>query len=256
MDVHISGQLFVVGGASSGLGKAIALQLLQEGASVIGIGRNPERFNPMKAIFPETLEILPMDLTDVSAHEKIVSTIGTRTLSGVLVNGGGPPAKKALETTMADWDAAYASILRWKVALTQRLVPLMAPQAYGRMLFLESASIKQPIENLVLSTSLRMAVTGFVKTISQEMSASGITFNLIGPGSHNTPAIERIYHKKSEQTGVDYDTVRKEAIANSPTGSIGQAEDFAQLACWLLSPGSRFVTGQAYLVDGGTVKGN
>jgi 3-oxoacyl-[acyl-carrier protein] reductase len=255
MDLRIKDKLFVVGGASSGLGKAIALQLLEEGATVIGIGRNRERFGDMTATFPATLEVLELDLSEEHAPERIVSAIGSRTLSGVLVNGGGPPAKKAMETTLADWDAAYAGLLRWKVALTQALVPLMTPHGYGRMLFLESASIRQPIENLVLSTALRMAVAGFVKTLSQEMSTSGITFNLIAPGSHDTPAIERLYHKKSEQTGKSYEAIREEAIAQAPTGALGQPGDFAQLACWLLSPGSRFVTGQTYLVDGGSVKG-
>jgi 3-oxoacyl-[acyl-carrier protein] reductase len=98
-------------------------------------------------------------------------------------------------------------------------------------------------------------VVGFAKTLSKEMAGTGITVNVIGPGSHHTPAIERLYKKKSEQTGLSSDEVRLAAIRAIPAGALGQAEDFAQLAAWLLSPGSRYVTGQVYLVDGGSTAG-
>jgi 3-oxoacyl-[acyl-carrier protein] reductase len=94
-----------------------------------------------------------------------------------------------------------------------------------------------------------------VKTLSQEIAKSGVTLNIIGPGSHNTPAIDRIYKKKSEQTGVPFDEVRAAAIQQIPVGALGEAADFASLAIWLLSPLSRFITGQTITVDGGAVKG-
>jgi 3-oxoacyl-[acyl-carrier protein] reductase len=120
--------------------------------------------------------------------------------------------------------------------------------------YVESSSVKQPIENLVLSTSLRLAVVGFVKTLSQEIAKSGVTLNILGPGSHNTPAIDRLYHKKSEQTGLDFDTVKQAAIQQIPVGRLGDADDFASLALWLLSKQSGFVTGQTMMVDGGAVR--
>lgn len=254
MDVGIEKQLFVVGGATSGLGRAIAEALLAEGAYVLGIARSLEALQAMERAH-KGFEGLATDITQAASVPIIAAALKGRTLSGVLVNAGGPPAKTVMETTLEDWDAAYHQLLRWKVALTQALVPLMQAQQYGRFVYVESASVKQPIENLVLSTALRMAVAGFVKTISQELSRSGITFNLIGPGAHDTPAIERLYVKKSAQTGQPVAEVRATGIAAMPTGSLGRAEDFAQLAVWLLSPASRFVTGQTYLVDGGTVKG-
>ena len=172
----------------------------------------------------------------------------------MVVNAGGPPAKTVLETTLDDWDTAYKSILRWKVEITQALVPAMMANKYGRILYVESASVKQPLENLVLSNSLRVAVVGMVKTLSQEIAKSGVTLNILGPGSHNTPAINRIYKKKSEQTGLSFEEVKKSAIQQIPVGALGEADDFASLALWLLSPMSRYITGETITVDGGSVK--
>jgi 3-oxoacyl-[acyl-carrier protein] reductase len=155
---------------------------------------------------------------------------------------------------MEDWDNAYKTILRWKVELTKALVPKMIQQQYGRVVYIESSSVKQPLENLVLSNSLRVAVVGMVKTLSQEIAGTGVTLNIMGPGSHNTPAIDRIYKKKSEQTGLSFDEVKQNAIKQIPVGALGEANDFASLALWLLSPLSRFVTGETITVDGGAVR--
>ena len=106
-----------------------------------------------------------------------------------------------------------------------------------------------------MSNSLRVAVVGMVKTLSQEIASTGITCNVLGPGSHNTAAINRIYQKKSEQTGQPIEEVRKSAIHNIPVGALGEASDFASLAVWLLSPFSKYITGQTITLDGGMVKG-
>ena len=94
---------------------------------------------------------------------------------------------------------AYNTILRWKVALIKAFVPLMQPYYYGRLLFIESSSVKQPLENLLLSNSLRLAIVGMVKTLALEIANTGITLNIMAPGSHNTLAINRIYTKKANK---------------------------------------------------------
>lgn len=248
-------QLFLVGGASSGFGLAISNALVAEGAQVIAIGRDTEKLSKLQLTAPQQVETIAMDVSAPGAIEKIVEQIGSRTLHGVLVNAGGPPAKTAMETTLDDWDQAYRQILRWKIELTQRLVARMQPHHYGRFVFIESSSVKQPLENLVLSNALRMAVVGFVKTLSQEIARTGITLNILAPGSHDTPAIERIYQKKAAQTGMSAAEARKQGINAIPVGALGDAADFASLAIWLLSPAARYITGQTISVDGGMVKG-
>jgi 3-oxoacyl-[acyl-carrier protein] reductase len=253
MDLQVKDQLFIVGGATSGFGKAIAAALLQEGARVIAVARGADKLQSLYSSQPN-VTIVEGDITTALIIDQLKNIVGEHSLNGIVVNAGGPPAKQVLETTLEDWDDAYQKILRWKVAITQAFVPKMMEAGYGRMLFIESSSVKQPIENLVLSNSLRLAVTGMVKTLSQEIAKSGVTLNILGPGSHNTPAIDRLYQKKSEQTGRPFEEVKKSAINQIPVGALGDPADFASLALWLLSPQSRYVTGQTITVDGGMIK--
>lgn len=255
MNLQIKDQLFIVGGASSGLGRAVAMRLLQEGARVLGVARNAEGLKEIEQLFTGRFSFMTGDLSVPETIEELMRLTGTEPIHGVLINAGGPPAKMIMETTPEDWDDAYRKLIRWKVMLVQQLIPRMQTDNYGRILFLESASVRQPIENLVLSNSLRMAMVGFSKTLSRELAGTGITCNIIAPGSHETAAIERLYKKKSEQTGLAEDVVRQSALRSIPAGALGQPDDFAQLAAWLLSPGSRYVTGQIYVVDGGSTMG-
>lgn len=254
MDLQLKNKRFIVGGATSGFGKAIAEALIREGAYIIAVARGEDKLKALQSSAPALVEIVTGDFSDSQVIARVVNAAGNKELHGMVVNAGGPPAKTVLETTLEDWDQAYKTILRWKVELTKALVPKMIQQKYGRVVYIESSSVKQPLENLVLSNSLRVAVVGMVKTLSQEIAGTGVTLNILGPGSHNTPAINRIYKKKSDQTGLPFEEVKQKAIQQIPVGALGEADDFASLALWLLSPLSRYVTGETITVDGGSVR--
>jgi 3-oxoacyl-[acyl-carrier protein] reductase len=254
MDLELKDKLFVVTGASSGMGKAIAMALLKEGAHVIINARGEEKLNDIAKLFPDKTTILPGDITTDATIANVFRKIGNRRLDGILINAGGPPAKSFLETDMSDWDEAFQNVLRWKVKLTHEVLDKLRPQLYGRILFIESASVKQPIENLVLSNSMRLAVVGFVKTLSQEIAHEGITLNVLAPGYHETPAMERLYIKKAMLLGMTPDAVRKEFESETRVGKLGNPDDLSALALYLLSPQSSFITGQTISVDGGLVK--
>jgi len=255
MNLQIDNQLFIVGGATGGFGAAIAEKLVLEGANVIAVARTASKLADFKKKYNQQVETIAGDITKAATLSKIIKKVGDKQLAGVLINAGGPPANPAMETTLADWDDGYKSVLRWKIDLTKRLIPKMIDQQYGRLVFIESVTVKEPIPNLVLSNSLRMAVVGFVKTLSDEVVQHGITMNILGPSFHDTFALNRIFNKKAEQTGLTPAEVREQAIKNMKIGKMGNPADFAELAVWLLSPNSRYVTGQTIVVDGGKMKG-
>jgi 3-oxoacyl-[acyl-carrier protein] reductase len=254
MDLQLKNKLFIVSGASSGFGRAIASMLNEEGALVIAVARGMDKLNTLKDEHPD-IEVLSLDITQPESLIRVAETVGERDLDGIVVNADGPPAKAFLETNMEDWDKAYRQVLRWKVDLAHTFLPLFEKNNYGRYLFIESISVKQPVPNLVLSTSLRMAVTGFVKTLSDEIALKGITANVLAPGMHMTPALERLIMKNSEVDGISFNEAKEKIIDNVPVKRTGNVDDFGSLALWLLSPWSSYITGQTISVDGGAVRG-
>jgi 3-oxoacyl-[acyl-carrier protein] reductase len=255
MDLTISNSTFIVCGATSGFGLAITRQLIAEGSRVIAVARTEEKLRELEDAFPGKVQVFKGDITLSKTQKDLVKITEGIRVDGILVNAGGPPAMKFAESTLKDWDEAYQKILRWKVELTQQFLPVFLKQKYGRFVYIESSSVKQPIENLVLSTSMRLSVVGMVKTLSQEIPDKGVTFNVLAPGYHNTPAIDRLIDKQVKDKKIS----RKEAVRlieqNIPMQKTGNPEHFATLAVWLLSPLSEYVTGQVYTVDGGVVKG-
>jgi 3-oxoacyl-[acyl-carrier protein] reductase len=252
MDLHIQDKFFIVGGASSGFGKAIAQSLLNEGASVLMIARSEDKLKEAAKGFKKA-EILVGDITTEFTLNELYKNYGNREWHGLLLNAGGPPAKPFLETNVEDWDIAYHSLLRWKMQLLKYASLKMMTQNYGRLLIIESSTLKRPLQNLVLSNSLRMAVAAMAKTLSRDIAPNGVTLNIIAPGYHKTGAVDRIFARESKELGISVDEVKNQIESQIPTGEMGNPEDFASLATWLLSPVSRYVTGQVYTVDGGFV---
>ncbi|WP_350284618.1 SDR family oxidoreductase [uncultured Croceitalea sp.] len=254
MNLQLNNKLFLVGGATSGFGKAITELLVAEGAHVIAVARTESKLKDLQNKSPN-IETVAADLSEESALKKVLDQIGDSVLTGAVINSGGPPAMPAMKTRLRDWDDAYKTVVRWKIALTQALLPKMMEEGYGRLLYIESVSTKQPVENLVLSNAMRLAVTGYVKTLSQEIGDSGVTLNILGPGYHATQRMENLFAKNSELKGVLEEDIRKTFSDQTAVKQLGNPKDFASLALWLLSPYSRYITGQTITVDGGLVKG-
>ena len=255
MDLTLKNQRFIVGGVSSGFGRAVAEALLAEGATVIGIARSQNKLDQMKAQYGSSFETIAADLTKEGSIDLIQKELNGRPLAGIFINAGGPPTGTFAELSMEQWDAAYQNILRWKVDLVRRFLPAMQEAGYGRLLFLESVSVKQPIANLMLSNSLRMAVVGMVKTLSQEIGPDNITANILAPGYHATAAMDRIFARMSHEQGITTGEAKEKLASGVPVKKIGEASDLASLAVWLLSPLSHYITGQTITVDGGLVSG-
>ncbi len=255
MDLGIKDQWFIVGGATSGLGKGVAEALLAEGANLIAVARSADKLANLAAQYPRQVETLSLDLSQEGSVSQLVRSIGEKELAGIVVNAGGPPAMPAKDTSLKDWDEAYASVFRWKIDLVNQTLPMMMSRSYGRILFIESMSVKQPVENLVLSNSMRLAVVGYVKTLSTEIGKHGITLNILAPGYHDTPRIASLLKKNASLKGVSEMEIRSGFESQINVGFMGDPADFGALGAWLLSPQARYITGQTISVDGGVIKG-
>ncbi len=143
----------------------------------------------------------------------------------------------------------------WVVRLCQLVLPGMATRGWGRVVMITSVSVKQPVDNLMLSSVLRPAVQGLVRTLAVQYATAGITVNAVEPGYHTTSAVERLIAKKVEQTGCTRQDVLDEWAQEIPMGRLGQPEELASLITFLMSEGAAYLTGQGITSDGGWVKG-
>lgn len=255
MDLKLTDQRFIICGASSGFGEAIARQLLQEGANVVLVARRGDLLRDKFSHFEDQTEIIEGSLIYSDTLDSIEQAVNAKETHGIIFNAGGPPTGTPLETNMDDWDAAWHLVMRWKIDLALRLAPYFKEKEYGRMVFIESQSVKQPLPSLTLSNSFRAGVVGFVKTLALEVAKFGVTANVLAPGSHETPAIERVIEKNKGSLNISFQEAKKKMTENIPVGRMGKAEEFASLSAWLLSPHSGYITGQTISHDGGNIKG-
>lgn len=242
--------LYFIYGCSSGFGKAITLNLISEGHIVCGFSRS------IPSIDSKNFYHFKCDVTSQSqlihSLQYALETYGTPV--GIVLNAGGPPAGTALKTKPEDYRKAYNLVFEWKVRVVLHLVPHFIECGKGNILFIESQSLKQPISNLVLSNTLRLAVAGFAKTLAYEVAGLGIRVNILAPGSHNTPAIDRVIQKRADAAGISVEESRIQMEESIPIGRFGKPEELANLACWLLSDESTFITGQTFSHDGGNIR--
>ena len=254
MDLQLSDRIYAVGGASSGLGRAIAECLIAEGATVVGVARSRDKLSALARVHGAQFVAHPADLSDGTAVRKLGVELVARKVDGCVFNTGGPPTGVIEDLDMKRWDEAYAGTLRWKIQLTKALLPMLRQRGGGSLLYIESVSIKQPVDNLVLSNALRAAVAGFVKTLTREEGPHGIRANILAPGYHATDRITTVLKKASDLQKVPLAEVQSQFLAEVPLGQLGQPDDFAKMAAFLLSPAARFITGQTISVDGGMTR--
>ncbi|NBC84549.1 MAG: SDR family oxidoreductase [Bacteroidetes bacterium] len=253
MDLQLKDTNIIVCGATSGFGRGTLEALIEEGARVYAVARTPEKLNELQ-LKHSAIRVIAGDISRSDIQDKLLSQLQGKHIHGALINAGGPPAKSAEETNLEVWDEAYKMVMRWKIEFTMKLLPFLKKQQFGRMLYVESSSIKQPIENLVLSTSFRMGITGYIKTLAQELVDSGITFNIMAPGFHQTAAVDRIVENKAKKRNSSYDETLNDMIQQLPMKKMGNPDSFGKLAAWLFSPYADYITGQIIPVDGGVIK--
>jgi 3-oxoacyl-[acyl-carrier protein] reductase len=260
MDLGLNGRVAIVAAASKGIGKAVALGMAQEGAKVTLFSRDLANITAAADDIREKTgaEVLPLtaDVTAPADLQNVVDQTLQRwgRIDGLFNNAGGPPPGTFADFEDDAWQKAFEQNLLGTIRLTRMVLPSMKAAGWGRVLSLTSSSVKQPIENLFLSNSIRMGVVGFSKSLSNEIAKTGITVNVIAPGRILTERLDHTDHANATRTGKTVEEVRAASVAAIPMGRLGTPAEFANMAVFLMSEAASYVTGQVILVDGGTVK--
>ncbi|AGB04471.1 dehydrogenase of unknown specificity, short-chain alcohol dehydrogenase like protein [Aciduliprofundum sp. MAR08-339] len=258
----------IVCGSSKGMGKAIAKEFAKNGARIVLVSRNEE--NLMTAMREITTEIvqggdrgimkrvlaIPGDVRKREDIERVVrETVEEFGTVHILVNNtGGPPAGYFEDLSDDDWYNAFNLTFMSAMRFIREVAPYMKRQKYGRIINITSMSVKQPIDNLILSNSIRLAVVGMAKTLALQWAKYGITINNIAPGPIFTERMKELSWARAERSGITYEEALNAWIKEVPAGRFGEPEEVAYLASFLASERAGFITGATIQIDGGAVK--
>ncbi|MBU1011456.1 MAG: SDR family oxidoreductase [Bacteroidetes bacterium] len=252
MDLGIKNKKALIMASSKGLGKSVALELAREGAEVMICGRTEtdliETANEISQINNAKVYYVVGDVSIASDRHKILTEAKSKMgMVDILVtNSGGPPFGDFDQHNEQDWEQAYRLLLESVVGMIKRVLPDMKKQKWGRIISITSQAVKQPVEGLILSNSIRASVVGLVKTLSNELGAYNITVNNVMPGYTQTKRLENLIAKNPNLLKITEEI---------PLGRIGKPEEFAAAVVFLASERASYITGVSLPVDGGWIKG-
>ena len=252
MNLDLDGRAFVVGGASRGIGRAIAGELVTEGARVLLVSRSEEAVAAAAADLGERASFLAADVADPGTAERVRARVEEEfgSLGGVVVNSGGPPPGHALELSDDAWRGAFELLIGGPIRLVRALVPLMGEG--GSVLFVTSSSVRQPIPGLDASNVLRPGVAALAKSLARELGPR-VRVNSLGPGRVDTDRVRSMDELRAGREGRSPAEVRSAAEAGIPLRRYGEADEIGRVGAFMLSGAASYMTGAAIQVDGGAV---
>ncbi|SEP87039.1 3-oxoacyl-[acyl-carrier protein] reductase [Virgibacillus subterraneus] len=261
MDLQLKGKSVLVTAASKGLGRAIATEFAKEGAHVLISSRSESTLSStVKDIQQETgndnISYIVCDMKNAEEIKQMakhaVSVNGT--IDVLVNNAGGPPAGKFADMSDEDWYHAFELNLLSFIRTTREVIPYMKKQGLGHIVNIASSSIKQSLDNLILSNTMRPAIVGLAKSLAREFAEDNILINTVGPGTIETDRVLELNQKKSDEQGVSVEGVKQEAVQQIPMKRYGKPDEFAKAIVFLASGANTYITGQSLIIDGGQVK--
>lgn len=261
MDLGIKHKVALVAGGSMGLGLAVAKTLAGEGARVaICALDDPNLQEAAKFIRSETggeVIAIPADLTDADQAKEFVRRACSHfgTVDILVNNAGGPPSLPFLDINDELWHFGFRLNLMSTIALSREAIPIMKEKRWGRIINMTSISVKQPIDGLILSNTIRAGVIGLAKTLSTELAPFHITVNSVCPGYTLTDRVRNLAKVTAEKMHTTPQEVIKKWEQEIPMGRLGTPEEFAGLVTFLASDRASYITGAAIQIDGGWYRG-
>ena len=261
MNLGIQNKVALVTAASRGLGRAVALELAQEGCKLAICSRSQEAVQQAADHIQRQTgaEVLPLaaDITHTERCAEIVALTENHfgSLDILFANAGGPPPGHFAQLSDEQWQSAVNGNLMSVVRLCRAVLPGMQRRQWGRIVIDTSFTVKQPLENLILSNAIRAAVTGLAKTLSNEVAKDNITVNCVCPGYTLTERMENIVADRAQRGGIARDQAAKAITGTIPLGRFATVAEFAAPAVFLMSERASYITGVSRTVDGGWTKG-
>ena len=260
MDLGIRGKVALVAASSKGLGRAIADELAAEGANLVMCARGADALRAAADSIRKNSGVTVVEVAaDVSEQRGLDRVAGAALdkfgkIDILVTNSGGPPSGTFDTLTPEAWESATKLLLFSAVGLARAVLPGMKERKWGRILNVTSIAVKQPIDGLLLSNSLRAAVTGFARTLANEVARFNITVNNIMPGYTRTDRMEDLARQTSDRTGASMSDALARWEREIPIGRLAEPREFAALAAFLASERASYITGSSIAVDGGWIR--
>jgi 3-oxoacyl-[acyl-carrier protein] reductase len=261
MDLGLKGRVAIVAAASKGLGRAVADELAKEDCEIAICARTASEIEKAAREIEKAsgrgVLWRAMDVTKEDAVRAFVADTEKKfgRVDICVTNAGGPPAKKFLDITVDEWRTAVDLTLMSAVYFAREVLPRMQRNKWGRFITITSVSVKQPIDGLLLSNSLRAAVTGMAKTLANEFGASGITVNNVCPGYTRTERLDDLAARQAQMTGKRPEEIFQTWSSQIPIGRLAQPSEFAAMVAFLASERAAAINGATIPVDGGWTRG-
>jgi 3-oxoacyl-[acyl-carrier protein] reductase len=257
MNLHLQNKNALVCGSTQGIGKAAAILLASEGANVTLMARNEEKLKAVLAELPNENQKHSYMVADFSKPQELqekLSVLNPPSWHILINNTGGPAGGPIFNAKLDEFERAFTMHLKCNHVLVQALVPFMKDEKYGRIINVISTSVKQPLDGLGVSNTIRGAVANWAKTMANELGQFGITVNNVLPGATETERLNEIISNKAKKTGKSTDEV-SEAMKNAaPAKRFAKPEETAAAITFLASEQAAFINGINLPVDGGRTK--